>query len=240
MPRRPPADRRPARCPRCGRTCRSSAATSAAGAGCLPAGRWIRSVAWPPCPVGAASAMCRFALLRICTMPRTMVVLPTPGPPVITTTGARSTWRRAWICWGARAKPASCSYRGNRRVHLGARDGQLRRRVCQPKQLRRPPSLRPPQARLVDGRAVLGGHQHQLARRAPAARPPPRPGRRPPPAARRRPRTGGCAGRSNAPRWTPRAGRAARRPPPAPPRPWPSPGAVASRSADRNPMPQIS
>ena len=39
---------------------------------------------------------------RICTMPRTMVVLPTPGPPVTTTTGERSTWRRASACWGAR------------------------------------------------------------------------------------------------------------------------------------------
>ena len=42
-------------------------------------------------------------------MPRTMVVLPTPGPPVTTTTGERSTWRRASACWGASDSFASRS-----------------------------------------------------------------------------------------------------------------------------------
>ena len=42
-------------------------------------------------------------------MPRTMVVLPTPGPPVITTTGERSTWRKASACWWASARFASRS-----------------------------------------------------------------------------------------------------------------------------------
>ena len=61
-------------------------------------------------PVGAASATCRPACDRICTIPRTMVVLPTPGPPVITTTWLRSTWRIASACCRASTRFASRWY----------------------------------------------------------------------------------------------------------------------------------
>ena len=48
-------------------------------------------------------------------MPRTIVVLPTPGPPVITATLAVSAVVTASACWRASAMPASFSYQASAR-----------------------------------------------------------------------------------------------------------------------------
>ena len=61
-------------------------------------------------PVGAASATESPARFRIETIPRTMVVLPTPGPPVTTATFEPSASFTAAACWRASAIPASRSY----------------------------------------------------------------------------------------------------------------------------------
>ena len=61
-------------------------------------------------PVGAASATWTPFFSRIDTMPRTIVVLPTPGPPVITATFADSAVVTASTCCRASAMPASRSY----------------------------------------------------------------------------------------------------------------------------------
>ena len=82
-------------------------------------------------------------------MPRTIVVLPTPGPPVITATLAVSAVVTASACWRASAMPASFSYQASARASSIASLG--RRRGEQPAQPRRQRALGPIQARLVDG-----------------------------------------------------------------------------------------
>ena len=61
-------------------------------------------------PVGAASATVSPLRFKIETIPRTMVVLPTPGPPVTTATLAPSASLTASACCRASAIPASRSY----------------------------------------------------------------------------------------------------------------------------------
>ena len=63
-------------------------------------------------PVGAASAMAGVLARRICRMVLTSVVLPTPGPPVITSTLARSASRTASRWLSARVIPALRSAQG--------------------------------------------------------------------------------------------------------------------------------
>ena len=52
-------------------------------------------------PVGAASWISRPMFKSSATMPRTVVVLPVPGPPVRMSTPARAANSTAWRCWGA-------------------------------------------------------------------------------------------------------------------------------------------
>ena len=48
-------------------------------------------------------------------MPRTIVVLPTPGPPVTTATLPDSASATASACWRASVMPACCSYQASAR-----------------------------------------------------------------------------------------------------------------------------
>ena len=91
-------------------------------------------------------------------MPRTIVVLPTPGPPVITATLAQSAVFTAAVCWRASAIPASPSYqaRARGRSISTAGAGAASRRWRPAASAR----LGAVQARLVDrGLARVVGHR---------------------------------------------------------------------------------
>ena len=64
-------------------------------------------------PVGAQSRMSTSFADRMRRMELTMVVLPTPGPPVITETFEASAVRTASAWPGARARPVLCSTQGS-------------------------------------------------------------------------------------------------------------------------------
>lgn len=63
-------------------------------------------------PVGAHSRTSIFLAWRICRILVTMVVLPTPGPPVITMTLLPRTMATASRCEGESVRPVLCSTQG--------------------------------------------------------------------------------------------------------------------------------
>ncbi len=145
-------------------------------------------------PVGAASATLTPLTLRIFRIELTSVVLPTPGPPVMTRTFDRSASRTASRWLSARVMPALLSTHG---MALSASiagqgrepDASVRRRAAMARSARCSPA-RKMQGSLVDGvgddLAVLqlqlerglddrgwhlqqlGGHRQQLLMRQPA------------------------------------------------------------------------
>src|SRR3954454_9279428 len=64
-------------------------------------------------PVGAQSNRLTPLAARIRRIALTMVVLPTPGPPVMTRTFDVRARRIAAACVSARARPVLCSIQGN-------------------------------------------------------------------------------------------------------------------------------
>ena len=75
----------------------------------MPSSRWTVWASMPVSslmrlaarPVGAASTISSPIFRNRATMPRTVVVLPVPGPPVRISTPVRAASSTAWRCWGA-------------------------------------------------------------------------------------------------------------------------------------------
>ena len=76
----------------------------------MPVASFIRLAARP---VGAHSRSVTAFAARICRIELTMVVLPTPGPPVITATLDRNASRMASVWLSASVRPVFSSIQGS-------------------------------------------------------------------------------------------------------------------------------